>query len=453
MDPLSTIAIVGRPNTGKSTLFNRLIGKKKAIIAKKAGTTRDRISQKWNFQGYEVNLIDTGGLEYGKKENIEADVQSQAKLAIEEATLILFVVDSIQNLTVEDFSAANLLRKTKKPVILVANKCDNSAIEENIYNIYELGLGEPIQISAIHKLGIDALENIIAKNLKELGTQKKNAQTDANDEILNICILGQPNAGKSSLVNSLIGEDKVIVSEIPGTTRDSTDTEITFNGKVYNLIDTAGIRKRGKVERGIEKFSILRCLNAIENSDIVILLIDGEKGVTKQDTHIAAMALEEEKGLILAINKIDLFESTEESKTHIFNQLRRNFSFVPWAPVIFLSAKNKKNVHELFSIANEIKASREKRIPTPELNSFMQKIVYKHLPASAKQSRPKFMYVNQVDINPPKFVFFFRNAKNLHFSYPRYIENELRKEFSFIGTPLTLKFKENVNVEKQSRNK
>ncbi len=453
MDSAATVAIVGRPNVGKSTLFNRLIGKKHAITSDIAGTTRDRIAQKFSCGNYDILLVDTGGLEYGKKENIEADIQSQAKLAIEEADLILLIVDGSQELTVDDFTAADILRKSNKEIVFIANKCDNPDLTDNIFNIYELGFDEPIKISAIHKTGIDDLKYQIAKRLEKLKFPKRKAIKTPTDEI-NICILGQPNAGKSSLLNALTNSQKAIVSDIPGTTRDAVDTHLVYNEQKFNLVDTAGLRRSGKRGYGIEKFSALRCINSIEKSDIAILLIDGIKGITNQDCHIAQLVLEAEKGLILAINKIDLFDNEEEDheKGRLYHKLQRKFIFVPWAPMVFVSAKNKRNTYKLLDLASEIMIERKKRISTAEINSFFQKITYKHMPASTKIQKPKFFYCSQVDINPPRFVLFFRNPKNLHFSYPRYLENELRKEYGFNGTPVHLKFKNKVE-EKDSETK
>lgn len=440
MDRTPTIAIVGRPNVGKSTLFNRLIGKKHSIIADEAGTTRDRITMDFDCNGYHSTLVDTGGIEYEKQENIEADVQLQAQAAIQDADLILFVIDSLDELTKDDFSAADILRKSKKTVLLVANKCDNQNIENSVYNMYELGFGEPIKISAIHKGGIQELIKEMEKSLEKLKF-KKDVKRDINESIISISILGKPNAGKSSLTNALIGLKKVIVSDIPGTTRDTVDIPLTYNDKKFNLIDTAGLRRRGKIERGVEKFSSLRCINAIDRSQIVVILIDGEKGVTNQDTHIAEFAVRESKGIILVVNKIDLFEEKEEVKDRFINKLRRKFSFIPWAPVVFISAKDSINIYTILDLAQEIIEERRKRIKTAEVNAFFQKITYKHLPASAKNKKPKFMYGTQADINPPTFALFLKNAENLHFSYPRYLENELRKEYGFNGTAIILKFK------------
>ncbi len=450
MDPSPTIAIVGRPNVGKSTLFNRIIGKRQAVVANEAGTTRDRISASLEIDDFRLNLIDTGGIESDKRENIEADVQAQAKLAINDADLIYFIVDISQELTVDDFAAADILRRSEKPVLIIANKADNPDLNNKAFNFYELGFGEPIMVSAIHKVGIDELQNVTIKEVKKLGFKPVSEKRDENYHA-SICFLGKPNAGKSSLVNALIGGEKVIVSEIPGTTRDSTDTELTFQDKRYNLIDTAGLKRPGRTKVGIEKFSAIRSLSSIERSDVVVLLIDGDRGLSKQDLHIAEHALEARKGLVIAVNKLDLIERDERLRDRITNRLMRKFSFVPWAAIIFISAKNKKNIFKIFDLVDEIMIEREKRIPTAELNSFMQKITQKHLPASRKIRKPKFMYASQVDTSPPKFVLFFKNPGDLHFSYPRYLENELRKEYGFNGTCIELKFKNKNSEEFKGR--
>lgn len=440
MDPSPTIAIVGRPNVGKSTLFNRLVGKRHAVVAHEAGTTRDRISQTIHLNDFSVMLVDTGGIESGEQENIEADVQAQAKIAIQEADLIIFVVDISHELTVDDFSAANILRKSHKPILLVANKCDNKELENNIYNFYELGFGTALEVSAIHKSGIEVLKGETIKLLKKLKF-KSAKKTTKKTESTNICILGKPNAGKSSLVNALLGREQIIVSDIPGTTRDSIDTELTHDGHHYTLIDTAGLRRPGRTKAGVEKFSALRVEKSIERSDIVVLLIDGEKNVSSQDTHIAERALDAKKGFIIAINKIDLFEKGEEQREKVIRRLYRKFSFVPWAPIIFVSAKNKRNTYEILKQADIIMEERAKRVSTGHFNSFMQRITHKHMPAGTRIKKPKFMYATQVDTCPPKFVMHFKNASNLHFTYPRYLENEIRKEFGFNGTAIEIKFK------------
>ncbi|MCK9186074.1 ribosome biogenesis GTPase Der [Candidatus Gracilibacteria bacterium] len=446
MNALPVIAIVGRPNVGKSTLFNRLIMEKYAITSDIAGTTRDRIYKKCEISGYEVTLVDTGGLEYGKHENIEKDVQSQAALAIEEADLIIFLVDLSEGINPNDKLAANVLRKSKKEVLFVANKSDAKGAESNSYETIELGFGEPLKISAIHVSGLLDLELAIEKTLKKLKFKKTKKKEKEDEDTLNICILGRPNAGKSSLVNAITGTEKNIVSDIPGTTRDHTDTLVIHNEKKYNLIDTAGLRRPGKREQGIEQFSALRCFNALERSDVVVLLIDGTERIAKQDTHIVEYALDMKKGLIIAVNKIDDFdkEKDEEKKNMIIYRLKQKFAFVPWAPVLFISAKNKVNITKIFDLVDEIKKERTKHLNTAELNSFMQKISNKHLPSSSNVKKPKFLYISQVGVSPPSFVLFFKFAENLHFSYPRYIENELRREYGFTGTSIILKFKNKV---------
>jgi len=284
---------------GKSTLFNRLIGKKMAITAEEAGTTRDRVQETFDLDGYTIELIDTGGLQTGKKESLEIDTEKQAKIGIEMADIVLFLVDTIQNLTSDDFLVADLLRRSNKPTILVANKCDNPKIEDNVYPLYKLGFGDPIQVSSIHKMGLDSLEERMTETLKKLKIKKQKATT-RDENILNLAIIGRPNVGKSSLVNSLIGEERMIVSEIPGTTRDSTDTLIEYKDNKISLIDTAGLRKRGRITRGIEKFSTLRAKESVEKSDVVVVMIDATEPATSQDLHVIEIALKEKKGIILA---------------------------------------------------------------------------------------------------------------------------------------------------------
>lgn len=446
----ATIAIIGRPNVGKSSLFNRLIGKKYAVTSDIAGTTRDRLFHSYDCGDYSTILVDTGGLEYDKKDNIEADVQSQAKIAINEADIVMFVIDNMEELTKNDRLAADILRKSKKEIILVANKCENIGSKNETYQYYELGFDKAILISAIHNKGIKDLEEELIKRLKKIKISKKKIQSDR--DLCNVCIIGKPNAGKSSLVNALFGSEKIIVSDIAGTTRDTIDTEINYNDKRFNIIDTAGLRRPGKIEKGIEKYSSLRGLNAVERSDVVVLLIDGTSGVTKGDCHIAEYALDAEKGLIIAINKIDLFKETDEKKGEIIWKLKQKFAFVPWAPIVFISTKNKKNIYEILNLASSIIEERKKRISTPELNKFLQRTMMRHKPASTSNKKPKFMYASQVDTNPPKILLFFKNGDKLHFSYPRYIENELRKEYGFNGTAIQLKFKTQVPNRGEEKN-
>jgi len=450
-----TVAIVGKPNVGKSTLFNRILGEKYAITSDIAGTTRDFISRRVKIKEFDLLLVDTGGLESEEKENIEADVQSQAKIAIQDADIILFTLDLNNGLNIDDYKASEILRKTDKPIILIANKCDNPNLEKNIVDGLELGFGEAIAVSAVHNLGIEKLIETLIKEIKsndKILEKTKNNESDEklNENLINICVLGKPNAGKSSFVNAVLGKERVIVSETPGTTRDTTDTEFKYQEQKFNLIDTAGLRRRGKIEKGIEKYSSLRVLNGIERADIVVLMIDGEAGITSQDTHVVKYALDSKKGLLIAINKEDLL--TEEEKNLILYKLRKRFSFVPWAPVIFISAKNRKHIFEILNISKQIMGERKKFIKTKELNGFMQKITFKHQASSPKIKRPKFVFISQVDINPPTFTIFFKNVDSLHFSYPRYIENSLRKEYDFTGTALNLKFKPKSKEERPEKN-
>lgn len=439
MKPL--IAIVGRPNVGKSTLFNRLIGKRLAVISEVAGTTRDRIYQDIDINGFDAHIVDTGGLEYGKKDSIESDMKAQAEVAIEEADLIYFVIDASEGLNVDDYAAADSLRKSKKTVLLIANKFDSSEAHDRIMEFFELGFGEPIAVSAIHKTGIDELIETTEKSLKKLKFKKtaKSRRKPKGKEI-RISFLGKPNVGKSSLVNALLGEDRVIVSDIPGTTRDSTNTYIEYNDTKFSLIDTAGLRRRGKIERGIEKFSSLRCFQALDESDIALLVIDFSEEISKQDMHIAEFILEAKKGVIIIVNKIDLAKDDAHKQRYI-QHVQKKFSFMPWAPLILTSATEEKNIEKIFELAEEIYQERQKRISTSELNNFIKKITFKHLPSGTKNIRPKILYVTQSGINPPEFILFVNQENAFHFSYKRYLENEIRKEYGFDGTVIDVKMR------------
>lgn len=432
------IAIVGRPNVGKSTLFNRLIGERLAVISKEAGTTRDRVCRQIKINDQSATLVDTGGISYGKKESIENDVEAQAHAAIEEADIIYFVVDASQPLNLDDHTAAKSLRKSNKPIILVANKYDNKEAYDRLVELYELGFGEPVEVSAIHKTGIGELLSQTEDLFKKLKFKPEKQQDE--EQGIRLSFLGKPNVGKSSLVNALLGKEKVIVSDEPGTTRDSTDTHIKFNDQQYTLIDTAGLKRRGRIQRGIEKFSSLRCFNALDRSDIALLILDFSEKISKQDMHIAEYILDAKKGLILVVNKIDLAEN-ENEKQRFLNSVRNKFSFLPWAPLVFVSASKRKNIEKILEIAGQIIIERKKRIPTNELNNFIKKITLKHVPTGTKRIQPKIFYVTQTGINPPEFVFFVNDAGALHFSYRRYLENEIRKAFGFDGTALRLVFR------------
>jgi len=463
------VTIVGRPNVGKSTLFNKIAKSRIAITTDIAGTTRDRIFHKVSNSEIDFFLVDTGGLEFGKGENsIEDDMQLQSQIAIDEADLILFVVDGRSELIGQDYKAAELLRKKagNKPIVLIANKCDNPLDESELAQLYTLGLNEPTQISALHKTGVDQIQNKITKGLKERHFIAKDdpeyqKQLDWEQNHISIALVGKPNVGKSSLINALLKKEKLIVSDIPGTTRDTTDSIVKSAGKEYNFIDTAGLRKRGRIERGIEKFSALRSMAAIERSDIALLVIDSSEEIGHQDQQIANYVLKSSKGLVIIANKWDIKDGEEEEEEEMkrrgkyLGKLRNKFPFLPWASVIFTSAINKKNLHHIFDQVETIVEERKKRVPTAELNNFLEKVTMEHKPSGHKTT-PRAYYMTQVEINPPHFVIFVNKKKSFHFSYIRYIENKLREKFGFNGTAIKLEYKEkteNPFVDKEGKKK
>ena len=443
------VAIVGRPNVGKSSLFNRLIHKRLAVTHEQAGTTRDRIYYQISADNIPAILVDTGGLEYGKKENIEADIQSQARIAINEADLIIFVVDVSENLTVNDYEAATMLRKSDRNIVFVANKYDNDSFLQNLHEFTELGFGEPITVSAIHKIGIDELRELLAEKLKKSGWKKQEIKAKNKENTVNVCFLGRPNAGKSSLVNAILGEEKLIVSDVAGTTRDATDTEVVYKEQTYNLIDTAGLRRRGKIEPGLEKLSALRSLEAVERSDVICLILDYERGIRKQDLHISSYAQDAKKGLMLIVNKSDLMKDTESDRNRFIRILRHRFDFLPWVPVLFVSALKRKNIEKILEVAQQIYLERFKQIDKDELEGFMKEITYKHIPPKVSLTTPKIYSLEQTGINPPAFTFWVNDEKALHFSYRRYLENEIRKKYDFTGTSIRLIYKNKFTKNKK----
>lgn len=460
------VALVGRPNVGKSTLFNRLVGQRKAIVEDLAGTTRDRLYAEADWGGYDFIVVDTGGLELDfappvsrRESNLPIhqrgqggvtgfqagvasrlflkEIRAQVELAIDEADVIVLVVDGETGLTVADQDIAAMLRRTDKPVLLAVNKGDNPKRRQEAVDFYSLGLGQPIAVSALHGTGSgDLLDAIIAAFVPT------EAQDEAEDEAISIAIVGRPNVGKSSLLNKLLGEERVIVSEVPGTTRDAIDTRIAYEGLELVLIDTAGLRRRGKVEVGVEKYSFLRTLKAINRADVCLLMLDAGEMVAAQDAHIAGYILEENKSVVVLVNKWD---TVAEKDTHTINQfterIRADLQFLSYVPVLFISAKTGQRVSKVLPLALQVQEERLRRIPTGELNRLLREAITKHPPKGNQRQRLKFFYVTQAGVDPPTFVFFVNDRQLVHFTYERYLENTLREQYGFVGTPLRLIFK------------
>ncbi len=427
------VAIVGRQNVGKSTLLNRIAGKPIAIIADLPGTTRDRILANVSWQEAEFTIIDTGGLELKPQSTIAQAVKEQVETAINEADAIIFLVDTRDGATPPDLEIADMLRQVSKPIILVANKADNAKLETEAVEFYELGLGEPMAISAYHGRGTAELLDRIVSLLPTP------TLVEVKPEIMKVAIIGRQNVGKSTLLNALLGEERAIVDEIPGTTRDAIDTLLDFDGQNVLLIDTAGIRRRGRLGVGVERYSVIRALRAIERADIVLLVLDGTELVTAQDMHIAGYIQQAVKGIVLVVNKWDLVAN--KNTTEYNRYIRRQLKFMPYAPVLYVSAKFGQGVSEIMPQATQVYQERLKRLPTTVVNSVVQQAVAAHTLPRIGSKQLKILYATQAEVNPPTFVFFVNDAKLLHFSYQRYLENKLRQSFGFAGTPLRLVFK------------
>ncbi len=436
---LPFIAIIGKPNVGKSSLFNRLVGEKVAIISDQAGTTRDRVFRKIQLENLTAILVDTGGLEFDKKQDIEADMQSQARLAIDEADLIVFLVDGRQSPTADDLETAQILRRQSKKILLVANKIDHAKSAHNLLVWTELGFDEPVSISVIHNLGLEKFQNILARHLVADGWTTP--EETSTDQSVKLAIIGRPNAGKSSLVNALCGAERVIVSSQAGTTRDAIDIELVQDNQHFTLIDTAGLRRRGKIEKGLEKYSSFRTINAIERADIACLVLDYEVGIRAQDLHISSYILEASKGLILIVNKIDLMENKEEERNRIARLLKSRFDYLSWAPVLFVSAKNRKNLDHILIHATQIADERRRQIDHEELLDFLRETSHKHQPPTAGRNKLLFYDLQQFPAATPTFEYLVNNKDIVHFSYQRYLENAFRERFGFTGTSLRFFFK------------
>lgn len=434
---LPTVCIVGRPNVGKSTLFNKLVGKKISIIEDTPGVTRDRIYGEVTYQGKKFNLIDTGGLDIAK-EVFNNEIKTQVEIGVLEADKIIFVVDAKEGLTSNDFVVKDLLMKSGKEVVVAINKVDNNQAFDNIYDFYELGFDSYVQISGEHNRGIADLLEEITKDFTKEGS--------CLDERTKICVIGRPNVGKSSLVNALLNEERVIVSDVAGTTRDSVDIPFKYDKEDYVLIDTAGMRKKGKVFEKIEKYSLLRSMRAIDRADICLLVINREEGIIEHDKHIAGYAIEKGKGIILVVNKWDTVTSKDEDLKEFTKELREEFKFISYAPVVFLSALTKKRIHTLMPEVKKVKESITKEIKTSVLNNVISEAYALNPAPSYKGKRLRIYFVSQTGVKPPKFTFSVNNKGLVHFSYERYLENKIRESFDFNGTPIELVFKNKNDI-------
>lgn len=430
---LPTVALVGRPNVGKSTIFNRLVGKKIAIIEDTPGVTRDRIYGDVSYNDYKFHLIDTGGIDV-TKDLFNDEIKIQAEIAIDQADTLVFVVDGKESLNQNDFVIRDMLKKSGKKVIVAVNKIDNEKRNDNIYEYYELGFDKVIPISGEHNVGIGELLEEITLNFPVL------TDYEYDNDVTKFCIIGRPNVGKSSLINALLNEERAIVSNNAGTTRDAVDTEFTYNKKKYVAIDTAGIRKSGRIIESIEKYSVLRAMKAIERSDVCVVVINAEEGIIEHDKHIAGYALESGKAMVLVVNKWDTVMNKNDIKG--FTKLMRaEFQFLSYVPIVFLSAKTKKRIHTLMPEIDKVYENSKREIKTSVLNDVIRDAVLLNQPPSYKGKRLKIYFVNQSGIMPPKFTFSVNNKGLVHFSYERYLDNKLRENFDFEGTPITIQFK------------
>ncbi|MDF2610585.1 MAG: small GTP-binding protein [Lachnospiraceae bacterium] len=436
------VAIVGRPNVGKSTLFNALAGEKIAIVKDFPGVTRDRIYADVTWLDNQFTMIDTGGIEPESKDMMLTYMRQQAEVAIETADVIMFIVDVRQGLVDADFKVADILRRSNKPVVLVVNKVDSfEKLMSDVYEFYNLGIGDPHPVSASSKLGLGDMLDEVIKHFR------KDALTEEEDERPRIAIVGKPNVGKSSIVNKLIGEERVIVSDIAGTTRDAIDTTVKFHGKEYVFIDTAGLRRKSKIKEDLERFSIVRTVTAVERADVVILVIDASEGVTEQDAKIAGIAHERGKGIIIAVNKWDAIEKNDKTIYQYSAKIKETLSFMPYAEIIFISALTGQRLPKLFELIEQVIQNQNLRIATGVLNEIMMEAVALQQPPSDKGKRLKLYYITQVSVKPPTFVIFVNDKELMHFSYTRYIENKIREAFGFGGTSLKFFIRERKEKE------
>ena len=436
MDNRPIVAVVGRPNVGKSTLFNKLAGKRISIVEDTPGVTRDRIFTEVEWLNKYFTLIDTGGIEPENDDIILTQMRNQAMLAMDMAHVIVFVVDGKSGITSADREVGLMLRKTNKPVILAVNKIDNMNLVDNIYDFYELGLGEPHPISSANAMGLGDLLDEIVENFPE------GLNTEYNEDIIRVAITGKPNAGKSSILNKILGEDRVIVSPIAGTTRDAVDTYFEKGDQQYLLIDTAGIRRKSKVYERVEKFSVLRSMSAVSRADVVLIVIDATEGVTEQDTKVAGIAHDEGKACIFVINKWDLIEKDNKTLGNYTNEIRDMFPFMNYAPILFVSAKTNQRMNKILETVEYVASEHAKRVSTSALNDVIGEAVMLNQPPSDKGKRLKIYYGSQTGVKPPKFTLFINDKNLTHFSYQRYLENKIRENFGFEGTPVQFEYRE-----------
>ena len=427
---LPIVALVGRPNVGKSTIFNKLVGEKISIIMDTPGVTRDRIYSEAEYNGYRFNVIDTGGID-ASKEEFNDNIKVQAQIAIDEADVIIFVVDGKEGLTSNDFVVRDMLRSANKKVIVAINKVDSKQSEENMYDFYELGFDIYIPVSGEHNIGFFELEDEIISNFEE--------KDYVQDTRLKFSLIGRPNVGKSSLINALLNEERVIVSDVAGTTRDAIDTVLRYDGEEFVMIDTAGMRKRGRIYESIEKYSYMRSMKAIDRSDICLLVINAEEGIIEHDKHIASYVLEKGKGLIIVVNKWDTVKDADIKK--YTQKVRNEFQFLTYAPIVFTSATTKKRIHTIMPEILKVSENINRQIPTNVINDVINDAYMLNIPPSYKGKRLKIYFTNQSGTKPPKFTFHVNDKHLVHFSYERYLENKLRENFELEGTPIILQFK------------
>lgn len=447
MSRKALVALVGRPNVGKSTLFNRLVGRRMAVVSEVPGTTRDRLYSEAEWAGVVFNVVDTGGIELTTGWHTEPlsedsqqfmdEIVAQAQIAIQDADVVVLVVDGQAGVTSADRTVADILRRSRKPTVIAANKLESVKMWDTAYEFYELGLGPVMPVSALHGTGVgDFLDEVVEAIPEHLETEE-----EEEDGRIKIALLGKPNVGKSTLLNKLLGQERAIVSPLPGTTRDAIDTRLRWHGEEFTLIDTAGIRRRGKIEPGVEKYSVLRAIKALDRADIALLLLDATMGITAQDLHIAGMVQDEAAGVIVLVNKWDAVEKDTHSMPEYVAHVRQKLDFLPYAPLLFISALTGQRVSNILPLTLEVNEARRKRIPTGELNRLIREATAQHPPPQKAGTRVKFYYTTQADTVPPTFIFFTNKPEAVHFSYQRYLENQIRAAEPFTGTPIRLRFR------------